>query len=101
MLTIRLSRTGRRNRPFFRVVLTEHTKPVKSGYKQVLWWYDPIKHNGEYNVEEIKKHIKNWAQMSSRAAKLVYNYSKDDIFKKFFTIKDIKRKPKKEEDSKE
>ncbi|MDR0650888.1 MAG: 30S ribosomal protein S16 [Candidatus Peribacteria bacterium] len=30
MQAIRLSRHGRSKRPFYRVVLTEHTKPAKS-----------------------------------------------------------------------
>ena len=29
MLVIRLSRQGRSKRPFYRVVLTEHTKPAQ------------------------------------------------------------------------
>jgi ribosomal protein S16 len=36
MLKIRLSRAGKRNMPFFRVVLTQHEKAAKHGYKEVL-----------------------------------------------------------------
>jgi ribosomal protein S16 len=36
MLVIRLSRHGRKNLAVYRVVLSEHTKPVKYGYKEVL-----------------------------------------------------------------
>lgn len=96
MLKIRLARHGRTHRPFFRVVLTEHTKPVKSGYQKVLWWYDPVNHKQELDVESVKKYISNGAQLSERVAKLAYNISNDELFKKFFTIKDIKRAKKKE-----
>gem|GEM_PF-2975657 len=36
MLVIRLSRHGRKNLAVYRVVLSEHTKPVKYGYQEVL-----------------------------------------------------------------
>jgi len=36
MLKIRLARHGRKKAPFYRIVLTEHTKPAQSGYKLVL-----------------------------------------------------------------
>jgi len=36
MLVIRLSRQGKNKQPLYRVVLTEHTKPVKTSYKEVL-----------------------------------------------------------------
>lgn len=96
MLKIRLSRHGRTNMPFFRIVLTEHTKPVKSGYKLVLWWYDPINHKQDMDSETMKQWILKWAQPSERVAKLAYKFSNDDFFKKYFTIKNIIRKPKKE-----
>ena len=57
MLTIRLSRHGRKKIPFYRIVLTEHTKPVKTGYKDVLGWYDPMKHALEVDIQRIKERI--------------------------------------------
>ena len=97
MLTIRLAREGRRNLPFYRVVLTEHTKPSKSGYKEVLGHYNPISHEIKLDMESITKYVKNWAHMSSRVAKMAFNESKDESFKKFIKMSDVK-KPKKNED---
>ena len=54
MLVIRLSRQGRSKRPFYRVVLTEHTKPAQCGHLEVLGSYDPLKHIFEADVENIK-----------------------------------------------
>ena len=54
MLTIRLSRHGRSKRPFFRIVLTEHTKPAKFGYKEVLGSYDPLNHILQADVELLR-----------------------------------------------
>ncbi len=99
MLTIRLAREGRHKRPFFRVVLTEHTKPPKSGYKEILGWLDPIKHTYHLEIEKIKEWLGKWAQMSSRVAKLAYKESNDEVFKKFIKYREVQRKPRKEEEN--
>jgi len=72
MLKIRLSRAGKRNTPFFRVVLTEHTKAAKHGYKEVLGFYNPI--SKEFKLKDlpkIKKYIGNGVQFSPRLEKLI------------------------------
>lgn len=97
MLTIRLSRQGRTKKPFFRVVLTEHTKPVKAGFKEVLWWYNPLTHTLEVDTDSILSWIAQWAQLSERVAKLLYNQTKNDVFKKFVVVRERTRKSKKEE----
>ena len=58
MLTIRLSRHGRSKRPFYRIVLTEHTKPAKFGYKEVLGSYDPLHHKLEKKIIFVQKSYK-------------------------------------------
>jgi len=72
MLKIRLARAGRKNMPFFRVVLTEHTAAPKSGYKEVLGFYNPLSKEFKINdVEKLKKHLSFGAQLSPRVEKLV------------------------------
>ena len=72
MLKIRLARAWKRNSPFFRVVLTEHTAPTKSGYKEVLGFFNPISKEFKLNnLEAVKKYISNWAQLSERVEKLI------------------------------
>lgn len=85
MLKIRLARHGRKNLPFYRIVLTEHTRPAQSGYKLVLGWFNPIAHEMDANLDEIKLWLSKWAQLSERVAKLLYANTKDDMFKKYFT----------------
>lgn len=85
MLKIRLARHGRKNLPFYRIVLTEHTRPAQSGYKLVLWWFNPIAHEMDVNLDEVKLWLSKWAQLSERVAKLLYTKTKDDMFKKYFT----------------
>jgi len=71
MLKIRLARTWKRNSPFFRVVLTEHTKPCKTWYKEVLWFFNPLTKEFKIsNIDNIKTYISNWVQLSERVQKL-------------------------------
>lgn len=106
MLKIRLARHGRKKLPFYRIVLTEHTKPSQSGYKLVLWWFNPLSHTMEANVEEIKNWISKWAQPTERVAKLLYADTKDELFKKYFVErertkgKEIEAQKKAEEEAK-
>lgn len=97
MLTIRLSRHGRTKRPFYRVVLTEHTKPVKLGYQDVLGSYDPFAHKLVVDTNLVKEWIAKGAQLSERVGKLMYNETKDEAFKKFVVIRQSTKKSKKEE----
>ena len=84
MLKIRLARGWRKGLPFYRIVLTEHTKPAQSGYKLVLWRFNPLSHTMDVNLEEVKIWISKWAQLSERVAKLLYAETKDELFKKYF-----------------
>ena len=88
MLAIRLSRQGRSKRPFYRVVLTEHTKPAQCGHLEVLGSYDPLKH--------VSAWIAKWAQPSERVAKLLFKSTNDSMFKKFYKEVERKALPKKE-----
>jgi small subunit ribosomal protein S16 len=42
MLRIRLMRMGRRNRPFYRIVVTEARRPRETRYHEAIGYYDPI-----------------------------------------------------------
>lgn len=87
MLTIRLSRVGRRNLPMFRVVLTEHTKSAKAGYSEVLGSFNPIKHEFIIKVDRVEELIAKWVQLSERVAKLMFAQTQNDLYKKFFTFR--------------
>jgi len=72
MLKIRLARAGKKNSPFFRVVLTEHTAPSKSGFKEVLGFYNPISKEFKINnVDAVKKYLSHGTQLSPRVEKLI------------------------------
>ncbi|HRU49970.1 MAG TPA: 30S ribosomal protein S16 [Candidatus Absconditabacterales bacterium] len=84
MLKIRLARHGRKKLPFYRIVLTEHTKPAQAGYKLVLGWFNPLSHTMEADIPAIKEWISKGAQPTERVAKLLFADTKDDFFKKYF-----------------
>lgn len=83
MLAIRLARAGKHKTPFYRVVLTEHTKPVQAGYKLVLGWFDPLKHKTEIDATVAKEWIAKGAQPSNRVAKLLFQQTNDSFFEKY------------------
>lgn len=92
MLKIRLARHGRKGLPFFRIVLTEHTKSPQRGYSAILGWFDPIKHVTEVNVDAVKEWMSKWAQPSERVAKLAFAKSGDAFFKDYFTERTREKK---------
>lgn len=72
MLKIRLSRAGKRNSPFFKVVLTEHTASAKSGFKEVLGFFNPLtKEFHLTDTSKLKNYVANGVQFSPRVEKLL------------------------------
>lgn len=72
MLKIRLSRAGKRNMPFFRIVVTEHTAAAKHWYKEVLGFYNPISKEFKIkDLDKVKSYVSNWVQFSPRVEKLM------------------------------
>lgn len=72
MLKIRLSRAGKKNTPFFKVVLTEHSAPSKSWFKDVLGFYNPISKEFKIkDLDKVKKYLSTWTQFSPRVEKLM------------------------------
>ena len=43
MLTIRLARIGKKKHPYYRVVVTEKTRPRNGRFVEVVGTYDPLK----------------------------------------------------------
>ena len=73
MLSLRFSRVGRRNKAFFRIVLTEKSRPADSGFIKVLGWYNPHTKETSLQKEEILSWLNKGAQPSNTVAKLLEN----------------------------
>ncbi len=70
MLTIRLSRTGKKGQPSYRVVLAEHSWAVKGKFLEILGNYNPVDKHTVLEKERILYWIKQGAQPSDTFASL-------------------------------
>lgn len=70
MLTIRLSRVGRKNDPSFRMVVVESKRKVKAGnYLEMVGSYDPRVDRVELKADRIK----HWIAMGATVSDTVHN----------------------------
>ena len=96
MLKIRLSRTGKKNSPSFRIVVTEHYKPAKAGFIEHIGFYNPGSKQFQINKDKLKSWLKKGAACSDTVNNLLV---REKIFKKDKVIK-VTRIPKKKEEEK-
>lgn len=73
MLVIRLSRKGRRNRPIYRIVVAEHSRPTDGKFVEVVGTYNSIAADKPLSVK--KDRVEYWmsqgAKPSNTVAKLL------------------------------
>src|SRR4030043_1101251 len=69
MLKIRLTRRGKRNKAFFRLVVAEHTSPIKGRFLEVLGFLNP--HTKEKGLKEDR--IKYWLEKGAQCSDSVHN----------------------------
>ena len=74
---IRLKRLGRRNRPFFRVVVMDSRKRRDGAPIEELGWYDPIKRDGENYKLKVDR-ILHWLQDGAKPSFTVRNLLKKE-----------------------
>lgn len=70
MLKIRFSRAGRKHVPHYRIVVTEHTKPAKSGEVDILGWYDAHTKKFDINMDKVRTRVSQGAQLSPSVERL-------------------------------
>jgi small subunit ribosomal protein S16 len=58
VLTIRLSRFGKKKKPFYRVVVTESSRPRDGRFVEIVGTYDPLKKPAEVKLDAER--IKYW-----------------------------------------
>jgi len=77
MLKIRLMRTGKTNRPFYRIVVQESGNKLNGNVKDLLGTYDSIKGGAvKINAERVKLWIARGAKMSPTVANIVKKAAK-------------------------
>lgn len=99
MLRIRLSRTGRKNYPSYRIVVAEHSGPVKGKFIEILGYYIPTREQKvlEFDEKKIKEWIQKGAKPTDTVASLLKNEGVSGM-DKYIEPRDKKRKKKKAEE---
>src|SRR6266481_677558 len=64
VLTIRLSRIGKKKKPFYRVVVIERTRPRDGRVKEAVGTYDPLKKPAEIKLDAER--IKYWIGLGAQ-----------------------------------
>jgi small subunit ribosomal protein S16 len=71
MVTIRLSRYGRKKAPFYRVVAVDSSKKTKGSVLEFLGTWNPIKKQVKIEKDKVKNWIAKGAQVSAAVEKLL------------------------------
>ncbi len=72
MITIRLTRVGKKKDPRFRVIVVDASKKVKTGnYLEMVGSYDPRTDRVELKADRIKEWIQNGATVSDTVHNLL------------------------------
>jgi len=75
VLTIRLARIGKKKRPFYRVVVTEKTRPRNGRFVEIVGTYDPLKKPAAVQLdnERVQYWLGKGAQPSDTVRSLIRN----------------------------
>jgi small subunit ribosomal protein S16 len=75
VLTIRLARIGKKKHPFYRVVVTEKTRPRNGRFVEIVGTYDPQKKPAGVDVDRdrVQYWISKGAQPSDTVRSLLRN----------------------------
>lgn len=100
MLRIRLQRSGRKNRPSYRIVVAEHSAPIKGRYIEMLGTFDPLveKHGFVVDTAKVEEWIKKGAKPTNTIARLLKGQDMKGMEPFIIEMKDrAVKNPKKEE----
>ena len=80
MVTIRLSRTGAKKRPFYHIVVTDSRNARDGRYIERLGFFNPVAVGGEEELRINHDRVEHWisqgAQPSDRVASLIKQAAK-------------------------
>lgn len=72
MLMIRLSRIGKKKKPFYRVVVIEKTRPRDGRIKEAVGTYDPLKKPAEIKLDADR--VKYWIGQGAQPSDTVRSF---------------------------
>lgn len=76
MVTIRLARGGRTERPFFHIVVTDSRKPRDGRYIERLGFYNPVAAGKEVTLYIEEDRVNYWISQGAQTSKQVRNLLK-------------------------
>jgi small subunit ribosomal protein S16 len=71
MLKIRLKRTGRKKKPFYRIVLMENLSKRDGGSIIEMGYYDPLKKVINFDKKNLHKYLNNGAYPTNTVRHLI------------------------------
>ena len=81
MVTIRLTRRGGKNQPFYHVVVTDSRKRQGGSSLELVGYFNPVARGKDVRLKLDLERIDHWrrvgAQESARVRQLVENYRKE------------------------
>ncbi|MDD5433270.1 MAG: 30S ribosomal protein S16 [Candidatus Pacebacteria bacterium] len=91
MLTIRYLRTGKKNQPFYRVVVTDKKNPPRGGrFLEILGFINPFTKEKQLNADRIKY----WLSVGAKTSDTVHNLLVQEKVIEGVKI-NVRKKPKK------
>ncbi len=72
MLAIRLARFGKKKRPFYRIIVTEKTRPRNGRFLEVVGTYDPLQKPSAVNLNAER--IKYWLGCGAQPSDTVRSF---------------------------
>ena len=73
---IRLKRIGRKNRPFYRVVVIDSRQRRDGAAIEELGWYNPIAKDKDNNFELKEERILHWLQLGAQPSDITHKLMK-------------------------
>ena len=72
MLAIRLARTGKKKKPFYRIVVTEKTRPRNGRFVEIVGTYDPLREPAEIRLKQER--VKYWLGVGAQPSETVRSF---------------------------
>lgn len=72
MLMIRLARIGKKKRPFYRIIVTEKTRPRTGRFVEIVGTYDPLKKPALITMDDAR--VKYWLGKGAQPSDTVRSF---------------------------
>jgi small subunit ribosomal protein S16 len=72
LLAIRLTRKGKKKKPFYRIVVTEKTRPRDGRFVEIVGTYDPLVSPADVRLKEDR--VKYWLSVGAQPSDTVRSF---------------------------